>query len=87
MRHERPFLGKEVDANDHDTDLLSRERQLDIPDQDISAIYIDAEMCNLGVNNNDTEVRVHFLNSYQKGCNCENLSQKGSIRKKDGPHD
>lgn len=31
MRHERSFLGKEVDTNDHNADLLSRRRQLDIP--------------------------------------------------------
>jgi hypothetical protein len=28
------------------------------------------------------ELRVHFLKSFQKGFNCENLSQKG--KKKDG---
>jgi hypothetical protein len=32
------------------------------------------------------ELRVHFLKSFQKVSNCENLSQKGLKNKKDG-HD
>jgi hypothetical protein len=59
----RPFLGKEVGANDHDADLLPRRCQLDILELDLSAISIGIETCNLGANNDDAEVRVHFLNS------------------------
>jgi hypothetical protein len=60
MRHERPFLGKEVDANDHGADMLSRGRQLDTPKQDLGTIYIDAETCNFGVNNNNAEVNIYL---------------------------
>jgi hypothetical protein len=58
-----PFLGKEVGANDHGADLLPRRCQLDILELDLSAISIGIETCNLGANNDDAEVRVHFLNS------------------------
>jgi hypothetical protein len=81
---ERPFLGKEVGTNDHDADLLPRRRQLDILERGLGAIYIGAETCKLGANNNGAKVRVHFLNSNQKERSCENLSQKGSKSKKDG---
>jgi hypothetical protein len=45
-----------------------------------------AEACNLGVMIHGAELRVHFLKSFQKGSSCENLSQKGLKRKKDGFH-
>jgi hypothetical protein len=43
-----------------------------------------AEACNLGAMIHGAELRVHFLKSFQKGCTCENLSQKGLKIKKDG---
>jgi hypothetical protein len=43
-----------------------------------------AEACNLGAMIHGVELRVHFLKSFQKGSICENLSQKGLKRKKDG---
>jgi hypothetical protein len=41
-----------------------------------------AEACKLGAMIHGAELRVHFLKSFQKGCTCENLSQKGLKSKK-----
>lgn len=48
----------EVGANDHGADLLPRRRQLDISEQDLGAIYVGVETCNVGTNNNSVELRV-----------------------------
>jgi hypothetical protein len=43
-----------------------------------------AEACKLGVMIHGAELKVHFLESFQKGSTCENLSHKGLKSKKVG---
>ena len=57
------FREKEVGTNDHGADLLPRRCQFSTSERDLGAIYIGAEMCNLGTNDDGAEVRVNFLNS------------------------
>jgi hypothetical protein len=76
------FREKEVGTNDHGTDLLPRRCQFITSERDLSAIYIGAEMCNLGTNDDGAEVRVNFLNSNKKWCICDKLLQKGTKCKK-----
>jgi hypothetical protein len=72
----------EVRANAHGAELWPRKRHICTVSRYFIAIYIGSETCKVGANNDDTEVRVHFLNSYQEGRSCENLSQKGQKAKR-----
>jgi hypothetical protein len=80
------FREKEVGTNDHGTDLLPRRCQFITSERDLNAIYIGAEMCNLGTNDDGAEVRVNFLNSNKKLCICDKLLQKGPKCKKKMVH-
>jgi hypothetical protein len=74
----------EVGANAHGAELWPRKHHICTMSRYFGAIYIGAETCNLGANNDGAEVRVHFLNSNLEGHSCENLSQKGPKSKKVG---
>jgi hypothetical protein len=53
-------------------------------DSHLGAKIHGAETCYLGAARHGAELRVHFLNSFQQGSNCEILSQKGPKNKKVG---
>jgi hypothetical protein len=74
----------EVGANAHGAELWPRKHHICTVSRYFGAIYIGAETCNLGANNDDAEVRIYFLNSNQEKRSCENLSQNGSKSKKVG---
>jgi hypothetical protein len=59
-------MEKEAGVNDRGVDPLPRKRQLIVWNKDFGTIYFGGKTCNLDVNNDDAEVRVHFLKSKQK---------------------